>query len=531
MDKAQEMAKTSAVGSFQLFIGRTISTIILAVGTIILGIFLQDTSLGLYTVALIPAATFLLFQDWGVSTALTRYCAKFRASNDEAGQRKIIVAGLIFEIATGIVLTVISVVFANFIASVVFHKPESGFLIVVSSITILMAAIANAPNGIFTGYEKMKLLSYITIVQAVVQGTLAPLLVFLGYGALGAILGYTFSMVAGALLSIVLLYFSIFRKLPKYHLSRLDISTAMKPLLNFGIPLAIGNILGGLLSQFYSIIMASYITIAIIGNNRIASNFAILLSLLSYPIMSVLFPAFSKLDPHKEKALLKTVYASSVKYTVLFVVPATLAMIVLSQPLIGTLYGDKYSLAPFLLSLSVLYNLLALFGWRSFPILLQSTGDTKLIMYLNLLSLALSIPLAFVLVPALGIVGIVIGIPASALPSTFIGIYLTWKRYGAKADLRSSARILIAAALATLAVYGFLVYVAAPNAILLFVGAIIFLVAYVVLAPLVGAINQTDIDNLRSMFSGSKIMSKILSIPLSMMEKALRVIRRKASLR
>jgi len=527
MDKAQEMAKTSAVGGFQLFIGRTISTIILAVGTILLGILLpHNTDLGLYTVALIPATTFLLFQDWGVGTALTRYSAKFRASNDTIEQRKIIIAGLLFEVATGLVLTVVLVLFSGYIGTSIFHQPESVLLITVTSITIFMAALGVAPGGIFVGYEQMQLLSYMLIVQAIVQGTLAPLLVFLGYGAMGAIIGYTVATVASGLLSIIFLYFAILRKLPKYRLTRSDISSALKPLLNFGVPLAIGNILGGLLSNFYAFMMGSYIAIGIIGDNKIASNFATLLSLLSYPIMSVLFPAFSKVDPHKEKELLKTVYASSVKYTVLFVVPATLAMIALSQPLIGTLYGDKYSLAPFLLVLSVLYNLLVLFGWRSFPILLQSTGDTKLIMYLNLFSLLLSIPLAFLLVPTLGIVGIVIGIPASAIPSTFIGIYLTWKRYGVKADLRSSAKILIAAVLATLAVYGFLVFVTAPNAILLAGGAIIFLAVYIVLAPIVGAVNQIDIDNLRSMFSGSNIMSKTLSIPLKIMEKFLKIIGR-----
>ena len=39
MEKAVEMGKTSTTGSFQLFIGRIASTLVLAVGTIIVGMF------------------------------------------------------------------------------------------------------------------------------------------------------------------------------------------------------------------------------------------------------------------------------------------------------------------------------------------------------------------------------------------------------------------------------------------------------------------------------------------------------------
>ena len=47
------------------------------------------------------------------------------------------------------------------------------------------------------------------------SGFFAPVLVYLGYGALGAVLGYALSSVAVGIISVVVLYFSIFRKLKK----------------------------------------------------------------------------------------------------------------------------------------------------------------------------------------------------------------------------------------------------------------------------------------------------------------------------
>ena len=66
------MGKTSALGSVQLFLGKMLSTIILAIGSIILTILISEGDYGLYIVALIPATTALLFQDLGVGLLLVR---------------------------------------------------------------------------------------------------------------------------------------------------------------------------------------------------------------------------------------------------------------------------------------------------------------------------------------------------------------------------------------------------------------------------------------------------------------------------
>ena len=84
-----KMGKDSATGSFQLFIAKIISTIVLAVSTIIIGTFISDVDYGLYVVALIPVTTFLLFQDWGVGAALTKYSAYYRTNREENNLRKI----------------------------------------------------------------------------------------------------------------------------------------------------------------------------------------------------------------------------------------------------------------------------------------------------------------------------------------------------------------------------------------------------------------------------------------------------------
>jgi O-antigen/teichoic acid export membrane protein len=523
MDKALKMGKVSATGSFQLFIGKVLSTLILAVGTIIVGIFILESDYGLYAIALIPATTMLLFQTWGTGSALVKYCASLKAANKEGDLRKTIVAGLTFNVATGIALTVLSLLIASFIASTIFSKPESAYLITIASITILFTALFTASQSIFIGFERMKLSTITTICQATVHGLLSPLLVYLGYGALGALTGYTVAYATSGIIAVTLLYFTIFRKLKPDATNKANILQTLKPMLKYGIPLAIATIISGGLIQFYSFTMAAFVDVTMIGNYRIATNFAVLLTFFAAPISTVLFPAFSKLDPRNEHQLLKTVFAASVKYTALFLIPATMAMMVLSQPIISTIYGGKWPSAPFFLTLYVITNLLPILGTMSMGSLLTALGETKMLMKMYLLTLCIGVPLAFILIPSLGILGLITVSIVAGVPSMIIGLYWIWKRYETKAELRNSAKIFLASSTAAIATYLLLSVLNAANWVLLATGVALFLAIYLTAAPLIGAINQTDVNNLRAMFSGLGIISKILEIPLILVQKVLNI--------
>jgi O-antigen/teichoic acid export membrane protein len=523
------MAKTSASGSFHLFIGKTLSTVVLAVGTIILAMFIGETEYGLYTIALIPAATLLLFHDWGVGTAMAKYCAQYRGTNKEGDLRKIIKVGLTFEIATGIVLTVIALLTANLIASTIFGEPEAAFLITLVSITILSASLLAGAQSIFIGCERMKLNSFTIVCSATLQGVLSPLLVYLGYGALGAILGYTFSSVVACIFAITLLYFAIFKKLSPNTSTKLNESQTLKFLLRYGVPLAIATILVGILLQFYSFMMASLVDVTLIGNYRIAGNFATLLTFFTFPISTVLFPAFSKLDPQKNPQTLKTVFKSSVKYTALFLVPATMALMVLSKPIVGTIYGDKWFNAPLFLAFYVMNNLFAVFGNISVYSLLQGLGETKMVMKQNALTLIVGVPLAFLLIPTFGILGVIVGPILAGKPSLFWGLYYIWKHYKVKVDFKSSTKIFMTSAIAAITTYLSLNFLATAEWIRLIIGGIIFLGIYLFAAPMIGAVNQADINNLKTIFSGLGIISKLINIPFVMLEKITKKLENLAS--
>lgn len=522
MQKAFEIAKKSATGSFQIFIGVAASTIIMAIGTIILARLMTPEEYGLYSVALIPSYMAVLFRDWGVNSAITKYTASLRAENREEGAYEIVVAGIIFEVATGLILTVILVFLSGFIASAIFQRPESSPLIAIASITIFAGALFTAAQSSFVGFERMELHSLTNICQAIVKTIASPLLVLIGYSALGATLGYTISLSASALIGLATLYLTIIRRLKAKNPEKARVTRTLKRMLSYGVPLSISAVIGGFLVQFYAFLMAIYCTDAMIGNYQVATQFATILTFFTIPISTVLFPAFSKIDPKNESELLQTVFTSSVKYTALLLVPATTAMMVLSKPMIGTLFGEKWTYAPFFLTLYMINNLFVIFGGLMLGSLLAGLGETKTQMKLSLLTLAFGMSLAFLLIPSMGIVGLILTSITAGIPSISIGLYWIWKRYKAKADIKASMKILTASAIASAAAFLVINLVAFADWIELAVGGVTFLATYLVTAPVIGAINQLDINNLKTMFSGLGVISKTLNLPLTVMEKLLK---------
>ena len=59
------------------------------------------------------------------------------------------------------------------------------------------------------------------------------------------------------------------------------------------------------------------------------------------------------------------------------------------------------------------------------------------------------------------------------------------------------------------------------NWITLILGALIYLTAYMITAPLIGAINKTDIQNLKETLDGFGPLSYILNIPLNLVERVI----------
>jgi stage V sporulation protein B len=564
MDKALEMGKSSATGSFHLLLGVAGSTIIMAIGTLVLNGMLPAEGVGLYGMALVPSSMINFFRDWGVNSALTKQIAGLRVERKEKEIHDVIVSGVVFELISGAILSVVCFALAWPLAVIISPQGLSpqdisnlSTYISIMSLSVFAGAIASAATGIFVGYERMKLSSFTQILQAIVKTALGPLLIILGFGVLGAIYAAMTSIVAGGIISLLIVYLVLFRPLQKSTTGRCDIKTTLRPMLKYGLPLTASTIVIGVLPLVFTLTMSTFAGKGdqaagnpfgwMIGNYFAAANFAVLLTFVSIPIATALFPIFSKLKTESELKLTQTVFISSVKYTALLLVPATLLLITLATPLVNTLFpkegilqsffiigaASKFPYAPLFLSLSVTVNLFVLIGNVSLGTFQTGIGQTRQVMKQSLVSLVLGLPLAYGSVAlfyslggnngetaaAFAVIGGIIGSLVASLPGMLWAIIWSWKNYRVRADFGVSGKILFSSIVASLVTYLVIGFLSLPYFMILIVGLVVFLIVYLSTLPLSGAVNRTDIDNFRSIFSGLGIVSKLLNLPLLLMRK------------
>jgi O-antigen/teichoic acid export membrane protein len=474
----------------------------------------------------------MLFRDWGVTSAIIRYTAQYRAEKRETEIKNMFIAGIAFEMILGVLLFFVSFLLSGFLANNWYHIPEIALLIRIASFSIIAGGLISTATAVFTGTEETTYNSTMLICQSVIKTTFIVLLVMLGLGTTGAVTGFVLSsMIAGVIgLTFIMI---LYRKLPKTlsSSSKLEIKEYTKEMLKYGIPISILTIISGFLLPFYTLILQHFYTDrSIIGNYFAAVNFIILISFFATPINNMLFPAFSKLDAKKNKTALKNVFQYSVKYSSLIVVPIATLVMCLSTQIANTLY-PSFDLIPFFLTLLAMNYLLSAAGSLSIGNLLNSQGQTKLNLKFTILTAAIGFPMGYFLIMQYNVLGLIFTSTVAPIPSLILSIIWIKKHYHLTINWIFSAKILITSTITATLTYllinlinfntniGTFSFINLDSAIALTIGTIFYIIILFIVLMLTKTLSINDLKRLHKMTTGLGPITKIIHLILKIMEK------------
>ena len=520
MSKAGDIAKVSLKGSFHVLWGIVLSTIIGSVGTIFIARLLGSDLYGLYTVVLTVPAILQVFRDWGVNSAMVRFTAQYRAEGRTSEIRSIFLSGIIFEVIVGLSLTAFSFFFADFLAATVFNRPFIAPLIKIISISIFASALISAATSVFTGYERLELNSVMLVVQSIFKTSIIIGLVLSGLGPDGATIGFTLGTLIAGIVGVALISL-IYRQLPKPSTYKLELKAYFSTMLTYCLPLSIATIITALLPQFYAFLLPIYYPInnVPIGNYGVAMNFSILTAFFILPIATTMFPAFSKLDPHKDKAALAHIFRFSIKYGSLFVVPITVLVMSLANPAVATLFGDTYDTAALFLTLLSIPYLFTALGNISIPALLYGLGQTKFVLRIAVVTGLICFPLGYFSIMTLGVLGLIITTIVMSLPTIVMGLAFIKKTYGLTVDFISSGRVVLASGLTGTLTYFVVSELVFSAWLRLLLGVVLFVMVVVPALLLSRAVTRSDVVNLKVMAGGLGALGGLVNKALVVIER------------
>ncbi|MEM1674819.1 MAG: flippase [Candidatus Bathyarchaeia archaeon] len=520
-------AKEAAGGAFHLFWGGSLATVLSAVCAILVARFLGPEQYGVYSLALIVSGFLMLFTDYGVSQALTRFIALYKSRNEPHCIAPLVKTGLAFNVATGLIMFAIGFILTEPLTSLLISRPEMAPIVRITLILVMVYPLSTAIGYALLGFGDMKGYAMIDVVRQAFRALLSPLLVILGYSVAGAIAGYVIAFSIGFATGLILLYRHYRRLKNAIMKSGQKPLETLYPMIAYGAPLYLSNTLNSFITTLRGIILAYFTTNFLIGNFNTAMNFSMLVTLLSSPVATALFPAFSKLGNNTRET--KTMFTYSVKYTAALVIPAAVFVAVMSRDLTFLLYGASYSHAPLYLALYSITFLFSALGSIVLGSFFSGVGESKVNLKATLISMAAFMLLAPALTWTLQVEGMIIALIAATASSTLYSLWTGIRRYSLKIDLKSSAKICVSAFLAAAPVMPIALLSSMPRIINLALAALTYLLAYLTAAPLLGVVAEGDLEALAGIFSKVSILQPIVRLILSYENKVNSLITRRSA--
>lgn len=519
------MAEKAARGGFFLFVGNALSTIILAIGSIIIARLLGPSNYGLYTLTMLMPLVFVSLADAGMSSALIRIPARLRSEGDFPASNRAIRLAFFLKLSLGVVTFLICYFGADTITIILLNRPGLVPYLQFAGVLIIFQAVFDAATNSFIGLDLMQYSASTQILYAVLKSVLSPVLILLGFGIMGAIAGYVLGIFVAGVLGAVILFTKYTRTTGTAILQH---AVKLSALLDYSLPLYVALIFTVLLTQYQTLVLAHFASDIQIGNFNAAWNFNMLLSILIYPISTAIFPMFSKMNPENQRGDLARGFVLAVKYASLILIPASIAVMVFSQDLVHLTYGRGYELAPEYLAIVSAVYLLTGLGLNVIGSFLNGVAATRTVLKINALTLVVYLPLGPAFTWLWGPYGLLVAYILSFVASTLYSVHKVSVSFDAHPDLGASARIFLASLVAAApSVVLVRFYAAGTGLVNLIAGGGLFLFVYLTMAPILGAIVSQDINNMETTLCGTRAVAIFVKPILAYEARILSALNRK----
>lgn len=462
----------AARGSFVLLVAMIIATSLNYAFTVGMGWLLGPEEYGIFGVSM----AFLLLLGFLVQSGFPQTAAKF-LSEEREDKLKILRTSLLGNLLIGFAVGAIFYL----VMRIVNLGADYDSIMLVLALTVLIGSFAYVCYGALQGLFRFKNMGAFHVLDAVIKLLFGFSLVLLGFGALGAVLG----MAIGTFFALALALFWLrdTRFWRGRGLASLDIYKFAAPMFFGTLPLVI--------FMNIDILGVRFLT----ASDELTGYYQATITLARIPvwvILGVMGAAFPFISKYAEGELAKVYVRIPLKYSLLFLVPISIALMAAPEPLLYLFFPQEYlvaSSALVIVSLGMIFLVIINILARSF----QALGHPRIPALFLLPIAAIQILLLYLLVPRYGLIG-----AASATTiACFVGLIpLLWKSYRYKLGLSFNHRMIFSYGLLAVLLYFFPYYNGRIQTVLVMLAAGL---AYLVSLVLFRLITRED---MRIMLSG-----------------------------
>lgn len=379
------------------------------VGFFLLTVFLDQVQIGLFFAISELVAILGYFSDIGLAAALIQH--KEKPTEKEVRST--------FTIQQILVLTLVALVFIfTPLIRDFYHIEQPGiFLLWALTISFFLASLKTIPSVLLERKLRFDLLVVVEIAEVFLFYGLAVLLAWRGLG----VLSYAWAVLVRGSVGVVLIYF-----LSPWKIGLALEKKSLRHLLRFGVPYQANTFLAVIKDRLMNIFLWKIVGASGVGILGWAQKWAQMpLRFVMDSVMKVTFPAYSRMQEHKEelsKAIEKTLFFLS-----LIIFPMLMGMAILAKTLIQIIpkYG-KWEVALIALYLFIINSV---FAALTTPLTnaLNAIGKIKVVFKLMIMWTVLTWIVYPILALKYGVNGVALGAAIVSL-SSIIAV-MAAKRY------------------------------------------------------------------------------------------------------
>lgn len=393
---------------------------------------------GLFTAVYTAFWLFNYVRDWGLGSAMAKYIPEWQVHGRWATIRSGIRFTLGVQALAGIFWAAVFVVGAEWLATHYFSDPSAATLVRIFAAVYVLRGLKEYARNLLQGFQRMLAHSIIYLVEN--AGIVVIVAILLASGittAAAPMLAYLLIMLPVSVLALAWALRG--QRILTGTLAREK--GLSKQIFSYGLAL----MLGGFASMIYlytdTLILTYFRPLDEVGVYNVAVTAAMLLTLVSKPIVTVLFPMISEIWARGKAKLLARGISLTHTYTLAIVTPPALVMIAFPEVLLRLVFGEEYVGGALVLQLLLAATLLLIIATLNLN-LLGAVGHARASRNLGLSAAALNLAGNLILIPHYGMLAAAWTTLASYALLCFAGsiwmsrltkIAMPWRRLGALA--------------------------------------------------------------------------------------------------
>lgn len=331
--------KTIFAGGSIMFLAVIIAKFMALIYRLLTGRLLGPTDYGVITLMLAVYSTVTTFAFLSIQEGVQKYVSEYRGKEAYGKIKGTIRSGLLMLIVISILVGVALFALAEFIAIQFFNERMAIWPIRFVAVSLPFLGATKILTNVAEGYENMKPTAYTGQIGVnVIKVALTTVLIYYGFGYLGAAFAFSLSIISGAFLA-----YYFYKKIIPEKVQKSQTKHNYREIIVFSAPLVAGGLFGVISNQIDTYMLQYFLGTEKVGLYNAAYPLAMLI-LMSDNFSSIFMSAASRLRSEGKEKLNSQIFRTLTKWISALAVPIFLITFFFPKAVL-ILFGNEYFVA------------------------------------------------------------------------------------------------------------------------------------------------------------------------------------------